>query len=156
MHHLFCMDMNMTLGLTNHVNWFCCKKQQRFPLLAMINHPHLMGFRTLMITLWHLINCGSTIQESKKQVYLLICSFRVSQCAKSMKNYTLSPDSRFLCQIHYKKANNNHFEAFLGVAHPLRNLSTIVFNRNFEKSYFCLKITLPKVQMVWTFNIFEY
>ena len=54
----------MTLGLTNHVNWFCCKKQQRFPLLSMINHPHLMGFRTLMITLWHLINCGSTIQES--------------------------------------------------------------------------------------------
>ena len=31
-----------------------------------------MGFKTLMITLWHLINCRSTIQESQKQVRLII------------------------------------------------------------------------------------
>ena len=38
-------------------------------------------------------------------------NIRVSQCAKSMKNYSLSPDSRFLCQIHYKKANKSSFQA---------------------------------------------
>ena len=42
---------------------------------------------------------------------------RVSQCAKSMKNCTLSPDSRSLCQIHYKKAKISNFDANLGVPH---------------------------------------
>ena len=45
------------------------------------------------------------------------CDSRVSQCAKSMKNYTLSPDSRLSCQVHYKKAKNFSFNANLGVPH---------------------------------------
>ena len=83
-------------------------------------------------------------------------AFRVSQVAKSVKNYSFRPNSRFLCQIYYKIANITHFEAYFEVAHPLRSFSTTVCNSDFEKSCFCLKITLPKVQMTWTFNIFEY
>ena len=48
---------------------------------------------------------------------------RVSQGAKSMKNYTSSPDSCSLCQVHYKNAKNPNFEAVLGVLHPLPNFA---------------------------------
>ena len=48
---------------------------------------------------------------------------RVSQGAKSMKNYTSSPDSRSLCQVHHKNAKNPNFEADLGVPHPLPNFA---------------------------------
>ena len=49
--------------------------------------------------------------------------YRVSQGAKSMKNYTSSPDSRSLCQVHHKNAKNPNFEADLGVPHPLPNFA---------------------------------
>ena len=77
------------------------------------------------------------IRNSMKRKYVSNTkerNIRVSQCAKSMKNCTLSPDSRSLCQIHYKKAKNSIFDANLGVAHNRSILCSDFVNILLNKS----------------------
>ena len=58
-------------------------------------------------------------KKTGQSLFVILPMFliRVSQCAKSMKNYTLNPDSRLSCQVHYKKAKIFSFNANLGVPH---------------------------------------
>ena len=75
------------------------------------------------------------------------------QCAKSLKVYVFRPDSHSLGQTYYKNLQNLKIKAYLGVAHPLQSFSTSVCSENSSQNSFCLKIIVPTLQMIQTFNI---
>ena len=90
----------------------------------------------------------------KDKIYALL-TIRVSQCAKSLKNCTFHPKSHYLGQTYLKTVKFLKINAYLGVALLLQSYSTAVCSENSWQNGLCLKITLPKLQITWAFNIFH-
>ena len=100
---------------------------------------------------------GATEKLTDPMIFSSSCilEIRVYQFVKSLKVYVFRPDSHSLGQTYYKNLKNAKIKAYLGVAHPLQRFSTSIFCKNSSQNSFCLKIIVPNLQMIQTFNIFH-
>ena len=76
-------------------------------------------------------------------------------CAKSLKSQSFHPESHCLGQTCLIIAKILKINAYLGVAHLLQSYCTAVCSETSWQNGLCLKITLPKLQITWSFNIFH-
>ena len=80
---------------------------------------------------------------------------RVSQVAKSLKNYTFHPESHSSCLVHQENVKNCHFEACLGVAISLRSFFYFRMKRKIQNKKFRLKNRTSNPSNGLNINIFN-